>query len=60
LLQASSAIISISKSSKRVLEAIEESKAILSQDGLSLPQQTFTIVGTNGNLHFTLTSAFQF
>ena len=48
LLQASSAIISISKSSQRVLEAIEECKeAILSQHNLPLPQST-AIPGING------------
>jgi hypothetical protein len=59
-LQASSAIISISKSSKRVLEAIEESKeAILSQDDLPLPPKSTAIAGINGNFHFILTSSFQ-
>ncbi|KAF9535657.1 hypothetical protein CPB83DRAFT_913079 [Crepidotus variabilis] len=43
LLQASSSIISIAQSSKRVLEAIEESKrAILLQNDLPLPPKTAT------------------
>jgi hypothetical protein len=59
-LQASSAIISISKSSKRVLEAIEESKeAILSQDDLPLPIKSTAIAGINGKLHLILTNALQ-
>ncbi|KAF9486293.1 hypothetical protein BDN70DRAFT_869769 [Pholiota conissans] len=46
LLQASSAIISIAKSSQRVLDALEESKeAIISQHDLPLPPKTASIDG---------------
>lgn len=54
LLQASTSIIAIAKSSKCVLEALEESKdAIVSQDNLPPPPQTSTAVGVDGVFQIT-------
>jgi hypothetical protein len=49
LLQASSSIISIAKSSQRILNALEESKeAIQSQHALPSPQQPDIMTGRDG------------
>ncbi|KAK7064081.1 hypothetical protein R3P38DRAFT_2492769 [Favolaschia claudopus] len=52
LLQASTSIIDIARSSKRVIEALQETKdAILSQDEPPMPQRTSAHAGGDGHLH---------
>ncbi|KAJ6575299.1 hypothetical protein B0H19DRAFT_933515 [Mycena capillaripes] len=52
LLQASTSIISIARSSKRVIEALEETKdAILAQDEPPMPQRTSSYGGVGGDAH---------
>ncbi|KAJ7492446.1 hypothetical protein FB451DRAFT_1502829 [Mycena latifolia] len=52
LLQASTSIISIARSSKRVIEALKETKdAILSQDEPPMPQRASTQAGGDAHLH---------
>ncbi|KAJ7103347.1 hypothetical protein B0H15DRAFT_926631 [Mycena belliarum] len=52
LLQASTSIISIARSSKRVIEALQETKdAILSQDEPPMPQRTSAQAGGDAHLH---------
>ncbi|KAJ7161400.1 hypothetical protein C8R43DRAFT_1063548 [Mycena crocata] len=52
LLQASTSIISIARSSKRVIEALQETKdAILSQDEPPMPQRTSIQGGGDTHLH---------
>ncbi|KAJ7751297.1 Vps51/Vps67 domain-containing protein [Mycena maculata] len=52
LLQASTSIISIARSSKRVIEALQETKdAILSQDEPPMPQRTSIQGGGDAHLH---------
>ncbi|KAJ7170058.1 Vps51/Vps67 domain-containing protein [Mycena filopes] len=52
LLQASTSIIDIARSSKRVIEALQETKdAILSQDEPPMPQRASTLGGGDTHLH---------
>ncbi|KAJ7040430.1 Vps51/Vps67 domain-containing protein [Mycena alexandri] len=52
LLQASTSIIDIARSSKRVIEAFQETKdAILSQDEPPMPQRASTLGGGDTHLH---------